>query len=109
MTGEGEKFRVEVVGFTEVTVTADSRREALNLAAEQTDFGDLDTDTDEYHAERPEADGKQLYDVYKNGELIEEGKPMTDGKANRLDGHTQFNKNEQDFERFRVEEVDTDA
>lgn len=105
----GEKFRVQVLGFAERTVTADTRREAMEKAAEETDFGDLATDTDEYEVERPDADGKKLYDVYKNGDLVESGKPMADGKANRLDGHTQYNDEENDFEKFRVEEADADA
>jgi hypothetical protein len=70
----------------------------------------IDVQEDEWWShsweERPGKTDKPLYNVYKNGELVEENKPMIDAKANKLDGHTQFNKEEGDFEKFRVEEVD---
>lgn len=46
--------------------------------------------------------------VYKNGELVEEGVEKPRAVCEKLDGHTQFNKDEGDFEEFRVEEVDDD-
>jgi hypothetical protein len=104
-TEDEEKYEVHVIGFEQVAVRAESRKEAMKKAADQTDFGDLATDTDEYRVERPGKTDKPLYNVYKNGELVEEEKPMSDAKANKLDGHTQFNEEEGDFEKFRVEEV----
>lgn len=102
---EEEQYEVHVIGFEQVGVQAESRQEAMKKAAEQTDFGDLATDTDEYRVERPGKTDKPLYNVYKNGELVEEEKPMSDAKANKLDGHTQVNEDEQGFDTFRVEEV----
>lgn len=100
-----EEYEVHVIGFEQVAVRASSRKEAMEKAKDSLDFGDLATDFDEYRVERPGKTNKPLYNVYKNGELVEENKPMSDAKANKLDGHTQFNKEEGDFEKFRVEEV----
>lgn len=105
---EEEQYHVRVPAVTEVTVTAETRSDAIEKAVDQTDTGDLHVDGDECSAERPLADDEKRFDVYKNGEKVEENKPMTDAKANRLDGHTQYNKDEGDFERFTVEEVETD-
>lgn len=101
-----ERYEVQVVGFQGVDVEADSREEAMKKAAAKVDFGDLATDSDEYCVERPDAEEDARYNVYKNGDLVEEDKPMSDHKANKLDGHTQFDKDAGDFERFRVEQVD---
>lgn len=101
---DGETYAVEVLGFTEVTVEAASREAAMNAAIEDTDFGDLDYDTGEFRVYREDEDEETRYNVFKNGELVEENKPMTDTAANKLDGHTQFNEAENDFEEFRVEE-----
>lgn len=52
----------------------------------------------------------QLYNVYKNGELSEAEKEMSEAKAEKLDGFTQYNPDalngDGDFEQFRVEKLD---
>ena len=100
-----EVYEVQVVGFEQVTVCASSRKEAMEKARDSVDFGDLVTDFDEYRVERPGKTDEKRYDVYKNGVLVEENKQMNDQEANKLDGHTQFNEEKKDFEKFRVEEA----
>lgn len=52
----------------------------------------------------------QLYNVYKNGKISETEKEMSESKAEKLDGFTQYNPDanggDGDFEQFRVEKVD---
>lgn len=100
-----EQYEVTVTGFRHVNVSAKSRDEAMEIATERTDFGDLSINNDDFRVDQTGGSSETLYNVYKNGELVEEEKPMSDAKANRLDGHTQFNDEEKDFEKFRVEEV----
>lgn len=105
---ELETWEVSVVGFEERSVSASTWREAMRKAKADVDFGDLATDMDEYRAVRVGSDDERRYDVYKNGELVEMDKHLTDAEANRLDGHTQFDEEGRDFERFRVEEASAD-